>query len=424
MVDVLVHDLKDIQSYATITRKRKKALDQALKARDRRCVVPGCRRRVRLEADHRHEYAKRGPTSSANLQMLCGKHHDEKTHRGARIVRTDTEWHWYPPPPKPGEPEPPPGSIPWKAPIGEHLNPFDLTDLPAESSRSRGRTASCRSTEPAGKCVRRTKSSSGPSPAIDPLRCVLPSARRVETPTTTSRNITPFHAPFLQPLRPRAPSTPARRIHSQRRARRSAGPPPEAPVRAPSLVSATMASGNERTVDAPLLGTVVRIAAGPGESFQQGQLLVVLESMKMEHVVAAEWSGSVSAVLVEVGQTVNPGDALLATRRGRGRVHRRRGGRRHGHRRRPARPGRGPRAARGWGSTPPGPSRSSVAAAPASARPRERRRPLRPGQLRRVRAAGHRRPAPPAQLRRPDHPHAGRRAGRRASARSTATAPS
>ncbi|MGZ4729978.1 MAG: carboxyl transferase domain-containing protein, partial [Acidimicrobiales bacterium] len=46
------------------------------------------------------------------------------------------------------------------------------------------------------------------------------------------------------------------------------------------------------------------------------QLLVVLESMKMEHVVTAEWSGSVTGVLVEVGQTVNPGEAMLSTREG------------------------------------------------------------------------------------------------------------
>ncbi|MGZ4785413.1 MAG: acetyl-CoA carboxylase biotin carboxyl carrier protein subunit, partial [Acidimicrobiales bacterium] len=77
-----------------------------------------------------------------------------------------------------------------------------------------------------------------------------------------------------------------------------------------------MADGNDRTVDAPLLGTVVRIALGPGDTFQHGQLLVVLESMKMEHVVTAEWSGSVTGVLVEVGQTVNPGEAMLSTREG------------------------------------------------------------------------------------------------------------
>jgi hypothetical protein len=57
-------------------------------------------------------------------------HHHEKTHCGAVIERTDTEWLWYPPAPKPGEPEPPPGSIPWRRLIGAHLTAFDLTDLP------------------------------------------------------------------------------------------------------------------------------------------------------------------------------------------------------------------------------------------------------------------------------------------------------
>ena len=77
-----------------------------------------------------------------------------------------------------------------------------------------------------------------------------------------------------------------------------------------------MADGNDRTVDAPLLGTVVRIAPAPGDTFQPGQLLVVLESMKMEHVVIAEWSGTVVGVLVEVGQTVDPGQPMLVTREG------------------------------------------------------------------------------------------------------------
>jgi hypothetical protein len=133
LVDVLVHDLVDIKAHATMTRHRKRAVDKAIRARDRRCVVPGCRRKRRLQADHRHEFGKLGPTSNANLEMLCEKHHAEKTHRGARIERTDTEWLWYPPPPAPGEPEPPPGSIPWRAPIGEHLTAFDLDDLPPVS---------------------------------------------------------------------------------------------------------------------------------------------------------------------------------------------------------------------------------------------------------------------------------------------------
>jgi len=129
-VDVLVHDLVDIKAHATTTRHRKRAVENAVRARDRRCVVPGCRRKRRLQADHRHDFAKGGPTSGANLELLCAIHHAEKTHRGARIERTDTDWLWYPPPPAVGQPEPPPGSIPWRAPIGEHLTGFDLTDLP------------------------------------------------------------------------------------------------------------------------------------------------------------------------------------------------------------------------------------------------------------------------------------------------------
>ncbi len=113
LVDVLLHDLVDIRAHATTTRYRKRAVDKALRARDRRCVVPGCKRRGHLQIDHRHDFHLDGPTSGENCARLCEVHHYEKTHRGARIVRTATEWHWYPPAPKPGQPELPPGSIPW-----------------------------------------------------------------------------------------------------------------------------------------------------------------------------------------------------------------------------------------------------------------------------------------------------------------------
>ena len=131
LVDVLRHDLIDIRAHATTTRYRKRAIDKALEARDRRCVVPGCERRGHLQVDHRHDFHKHGPTSGENCERLCEVHHHEKTHCGARIERTATEWLWYPTLPEPGQPEQPPGSIPWRAPIGEHLTAFDLTDLPA-----------------------------------------------------------------------------------------------------------------------------------------------------------------------------------------------------------------------------------------------------------------------------------------------------
>jgi len=69
-------------------------------------------------------------------------------------------------------------------------------------------------------------------------------------------------------------------------------------------------------VRSPLAGTVVSVDAGPGDAVAAGTPLVVLESMKMEHVVAAEAAGVVSAVRTEVGATVAPGDVLVTVDEG------------------------------------------------------------------------------------------------------------
>ncbi len=58
-------------------------------------------------------------------------------------------------------------------------------------------------------------------------------------------------------------------------------------------------------------GTVVSIDVVEGDVVRVGSQLVVLESMKMQHVVAAECAGVVTAVAVEVGATVMPGDPLV-----------------------------------------------------------------------------------------------------------------
>ena len=58
-------------------------------------------------------------------------------------------------------------------------------------------------------------------------------------------------------------------------------------------------------------GTVVSIAVAEGDEVHVGSQLVVLEAMKMEHVVAADVSGVVRSVTAIVGTTVFPGDALV-----------------------------------------------------------------------------------------------------------------
>src|SRR5690349_9933044 len=64
-------------------------------------------------------------------------------------------------------------------------------------------------------------------------------------------------------------------------------------------------------VRAPLQGTIVSVAAAEGDRVQQGAALVIMEAMKMEHVIAAKHGGVVRRVSVAAGDTVPEGHLLL-----------------------------------------------------------------------------------------------------------------
>src|SRR6266851_4376641 len=61
---------------------------------------------------------------------------------------------------------------------------------------------------------------------------------------------------------------------------------------------------------APMPGTVVRVEVRPGEPVRTGQVLVVLEAMKMEHPVRAPHDGALARLNVSAGQTVDMGTVL------------------------------------------------------------------------------------------------------------------
>jgi acetyl-CoA carboxylase carboxyltransferase component len=65
------------------------------------------------------------------------------------------------------------------------------------------------------------------------------------------------------------------------------------------------------TVPASFAGTVVRVAVAPGDLVAAGTLLVVLESMKMEHVVEARAPGRIASIVVAPGDAVATGDVLV-----------------------------------------------------------------------------------------------------------------
>lgn len=64
-------------------------------------------------------------------------------------------------------------------------------------------------------------------------------------------------------------------------------------------------------VKAPVPGTVLDIRVEPGQQVAQGDILVILEAMKMENEIAAPAAGKVAAVQAVKGTSVNAGDILV-----------------------------------------------------------------------------------------------------------------
>ena len=69
------------------------------------------------------------------------------------------------------------------------------------------------------------------------------------------------------------------------------------------------ASGN--SLVAPMQGTIVKIEVEDGQQVAEGDLVVVLEAMKMEQPLTAHRSGTIANVVAEVGATVSTGAPIL-----------------------------------------------------------------------------------------------------------------
>ncbi len=64
-------------------------------------------------------------------------------------------------------------------------------------------------------------------------------------------------------------------------------------------------------VEAHITGTVWKVEVSVGDTIEEGDTVVILESMKMEMPVEAEEEGTVKEILVQEGQSVSEGDPLV-----------------------------------------------------------------------------------------------------------------
>ncbi len=93
----------------------------------------------------------------------------------------------------------------------------------------------------------------------------------------------------------------------------AAAPAPQAAPapKAPAPQAASAATGSV-TVDAPMPGNILDIKVANGAAVKSGDVLVILEAMKMENEIVAPQDGTVASINVNKGDTVEAGQTLVS----------------------------------------------------------------------------------------------------------------
>ena len=93
----------------------------------------------------------------------------------------------------------------------------------------------------------------------------------------------------------------------------AAAPVAAAPAAAPAAAApaAPVVTGSGEAVNAPMPGNILKVNVKTGDAVKAGQVLVVLEAMKMENEIMAPKAGTVTQVLVSKGSTVDTGAPLV-----------------------------------------------------------------------------------------------------------------
>lgn len=89
--------------------------------------------------------------------------------------------------------------------------------------------------------------------------------------------------------------------------------PVAAPAVAPVVAAATQTSSlkGSKTVEAPMPGKIISVSAKIGQVVKKGDVLLVLEAMKMENEITATEDGTIASIEVSAGNSVNPGQVLV-----------------------------------------------------------------------------------------------------------------
>jgi acetyl-CoA/propionyl-CoA carboxylase biotin carboxyl carrier protein len=84
----------------------------------------------------------------------------------------------------------------------------------------------------------------------------------------------------------------------------------------PATRAAAGGAAHDGDVLSPMPGAIISLPAAAGAAVVRGEVLVVVEAMKMEHALAAPHDGRVDSVAVRVGDQVSVGQLLVSVTRG------------------------------------------------------------------------------------------------------------
>ena len=88
-------------------------------------------------------------------------------------------------------------------------------------------------------------------------------------------------------------------------------PAAPAPAAAPAGGADSVTAPGAETINAPMPGNIVNVMVKAGDTVAKGQVLLVLEAMKMENEITAVAAGTVDTVPATKGAAVNAGDVLV-----------------------------------------------------------------------------------------------------------------
>lgn len=89
-------------------------------------------------------------------------------------------------------------------------------------------------------------------------------------------------------------------------------PEPKHAAPAPLAPTANGYDGPGTSISAPMVGKILAVKVNPGDKVQTGDLLFLLEAMKMENEITSPSAGTVLTIAVAEGDTVKQGDLLCA----------------------------------------------------------------------------------------------------------------